>query len=293
MRTLALATVSGAALLASGSLTPAAHGGSVFRSDGLTPVGRARPVSMPHLIPAASARSMPGQGPAVTASPTPAATAPGAPAPTTPAPTAPASTAPAAVEQNAVGAAELLAKVSSCKRISNGDYRTDEGASSSVPVCGLNGAVFWKADLDIDCDGQVTKACNVDTDPWFQGDTAFHTSDDRPLNAEELPYVVVPSRSSLWDFSGAGIKGGSVVAVVHEGKVVYAVVGDTGPAGIIGEASYATAEALGIDPDPRTGGAASGVTYILFEDSVVEPIESHGAAVTAGEARAQEFLRNN
>ncbi|MFD8686060.1 glycoside hydrolase family 75 protein [Streptomyces sp. NPDC059651] len=271
MRTLALATVSGAALLASGFLTPAARGGTVLRSDALTPVRKAYPVPV-RLTPASYARPAPDEGPSGAASPTPA---------------------PADVREGPVGAAELLAKMSACKRISDGSYRTDEGASPSVPVCGMNGAVFWKADLDIDCDGRVTEACNADTDPSFQGDTAFHTSDGRPLDAEELPYVVVPARSSLWDFSGAGIKGGSVAAVIHAGKVEYAVVGDTGPAGIIGEASYATAEALGIDPDPKTGGAGSGVTYILFKDSVVSPIESHGAAVTAGDALAKEFLRNN
>ncbi len=42
------------------------------------------------------------------------------------------------------------------------------------------------------------------------------------------------------------------------------MVGDTGPDEIIGEASYATAKALGIDPDPETGGTDSGVTYIVF-----------------------------
>ncbi|MEE4495162.1 glycoside hydrolase family 75 protein [Streptomyces sp. BE230] len=277
MRTLALATVSGAALLASGSLTPAARGVPVFRTDAFTPVRTAYPVPV-RLTPASYARPAPDEGPSEAASPTP-----------TPTP------APASADggEGPVGAAELLAKVSACKRISNGFYRTDEGTSPSVPVCGLNGAVFWKADLDIDCDGEVTKACNADTDPSFQGDTAFHTSGDRPLDAEKLPYVVVPGRSSLWDFSSAGIGGGSVAAVIHAGKVEYAVVGDTGPAGIIGEASYATADALGIDPDPKTGGTGSGVTYILFKDSVVAPIESHGAAVTAGDALAREFLRNN
>lgn len=277
MRTLALATVSGAALLASGPLTPAARGGSVLRSDAIMPVRKAYPAPV-RLTPAAYGRPAPGEGPSGAASPTP-----------TPSP-APAS---ADVREDPVGAAELLAKVSGCTRISNGYYRTDEGASPSVPVCGMNGAVFWKADLDIDCDGEVTKACNADTDPSFQGDTAFHTSGDRPLDAAELPYVVVPSRSSMWDFGSAGIKGGSVAAVIHAGKVEYTVVGDTGPAGIIGEASYATAEALGIDPDPKSGGTGSGVTYILFKDSVVSPIESHSAAVTAGDALAKEFLRNN
>ncbi|MGW0935939.1 glycoside hydrolase family 75 protein [Streptomyces sp. NPDC002666] len=291
MRTLALVTVSGAALVAAGSLTPAARDGSVLRADVFTPVPGARPVPV-DLAPAAYARPASDTDPAPGTAPA-SDTAPAGTASSQPDPAPAADPAPADAGEGAVGAAELLAEVAACKPISNGSYRTDESASPSVPVCGMNGAVFWKADLDIDCDGQVTKACNVDTDPWFQGDTAFHTSGDRPLNAEELPYVVVPSRSSLWDFSSSGIKGGSVVAVVHAGKVEYAVVGDTGPAGIIGEASYATAEALGIDPDPKAGGVGSGVTYILFKDSVVSPIESHSAAVAAGEGLAKEFLKNN
>ncbi|WP_329613078.1 glycoside hydrolase family 75 protein [Streptomyces brevispora] len=197
------------------------------------------------------------------------------------------------IREGSVGAADLLAKVTSCSQISNGKYRTDEETSATVPVCGKNGAVFWKADMDIDCDGQVTTACNADTDPWFQDDTAFHTSGGKPLSAEKLPYVVVPSSSSIWNYSSAGIKGGGVVAVIYGGKVEYAVVGDTGPNKIIGEASYATAKALGIDPDPETGGAESGVTYILFKNSVVSPIENHAAAVTAGDALAKQFLLNN
>ncbi|GAA3354912.1 hypothetical protein GCM10017744_015370 [Streptomyces antimycoticus] len=123
--------------------------------------------------------------------------------------------------------------------------------------------------MDIDCDGQVTSRCNEDTDPWFQDDTAFHQSDGEPLIADKLPYVVVPSPSSTWDYTKSGIKGGGVVAVIYNNKVQYAVVGDTGPTNIIGEASYATANALGIDPDPETGGAESGVTYIVFKNSSV------------------------
>ncbi|MFF8916209.1 glycoside hydrolase family 75 protein [Streptomyces sp. NPDC015032] len=199
----------------------------------------------------------------------------------------------AGIQEGSVSAADLLAKVTSCSQISNGKYRTDEETSATVPVCGKNGAVFWKADMDIDCDGQITAACNKNTDPWFQDDTAFHTSGDQPLNAEKLPYVVVPSSSSIWNYSSAGIKGGGVVAVIYNNKVEYAVVGDTGPNKIIGEASYATAKALGIDPDPKTGGAESGVTYILFKNSKVSPIESHSAAVTAGEALAKQFIQNN
>ncbi|MEU1400787.1 glycoside hydrolase family 75 protein [Streptomyces sp. NPDC005728] len=201
--------------------------------------------------------------------------------------------APTSTQEGSVSAADLLAKVTSCSQISNGKYKTDDETSATVPVCGKNGAVFWKADMDVDCDGQRTTNCNEDRDPWYQDDTAFHQSDGKPLKAESLPYVVVPSSSSIWNYSGAGIKGGGVVAVIYNNKVEYAVVGDTGPTKIIGEASYATAKALGIDPDPATGGADSGVTYILFKNSKVSPIESHSAAVTLGDQLAKQFLANN
>ena len=200
---------------------------------------------------------------------------------------------PKSAQEGSVSAAALLAKVTSCSQISNGKYKTDDETSATIPVCGKNGAVFWKADMDIDCDGQRTTNCNEDRDPWYQDDTAFHQSDGKPLKAESLPYIVVPSSSSIWNYSSAGIKGGGVVAVIYNNKVEYAVVGDTGPTKIIGEASYATAKALGIDPDPATGGADSGVTYILFKNSKASPIESHSAAVSLGDQLAEQFLANN
>jgi Fungal chitosanase of glycosyl hydrolase group 75 len=201
--------------------------------------------------------------------------------------------APKSAQEGSVSAADLLAKVKSCSQISSGKYKTDDETSATIPVCGKNGAVFWKADMDIDCDGQRTTNCNEDRDPWYQDDTAFHQSDGKPLKAESLPYIVVPSSSSIWNYSSAGIKGGGVVAVIYNNKVEYAVVGDTGPTKIIGEASYATAKALGIDPDPETGGTDSGVTYILFKNSKVSPIESHSAAVSLGDQLAKQFLQNN
>ncbi|MEU5248508.1 glycoside hydrolase family 75 protein [Streptomyces asoensis] len=200
---------------------------------------------------------------------------------------------PAATQEGSVSAADLLAKVTSCSQISSGKYKTDDETSATVPVCGKNGAVFWKADMDIDCDGQRTSKCSESTDPWYQDDTAFHQSDGKPLRADTLPYVVVPSSSSIWNYGSAGIKGGGVVAVIYQNKVEYAVVGDTGPTKIIGEASYATAKELGIDPDPENGGTDSGVTYILFKNSQVSPIESHSAAVSLGDRLAQTFIRDN
>ncbi|MFJ8632041.1 glycoside hydrolase family 75 protein [Streptomyces sp. NPDC093568] len=189
-----------------------------------------------------------------------------------------------------VSAADLLSKVSGCDAVSQGRYRSDSGTPATIPVCGAQDVVFWKADMDIDCDGQATDHCNSRTDPHFSDATAFQQSDGRQLSAERLPYIVVPTPSAIWDYRAHGVRGGSVAAVVYGDQVRYAVVGDVGPRDIIGEASYAAAKALGIPPDPRTGGTASGVTYIVFKNSRVTPIEDPAAAVAAGERLAREFV---
>ncbi|HET6708417.1 MAG TPA: glycoside hydrolase family 75 protein [Amycolatopsis sp.] len=186
-------------------------------------------------------------------------------------------------------ASQLIAKTQNCQQISHGRYSHDEGGAATVPVCQANGAVFFTADMDIDCDGVRTTQCNENTDCCFYPDTAFHTSTDQPLNAAQLPYVVLPQPTSTWDYHNYGIDGGSVVAVIYNNQVTYAVVGDTGPASIIGEASYATAVSLGIDPDPKTGGTEGPVTYVVFPNTHVNPIESQANAVSLGEQVATRF----
>ncbi|GAA4567843.1 glycoside hydrolase family 75 protein [Planotetraspora kaengkrachanensis] len=195
-----------------------------------------------------------------------------------------------------VTADQLLAKVTSCSQISSGKYKTDEDVSTAtVPVCQKTGAVFWKADMDIDCDGVRTTQCNEDTDCCFYPDTACHTTGDSPLNSAALPYVVVPSSSSIWNYTSKGIGCGTVVAVIYNGKIEYAVVGDTGPTQIIGEASHKAASDLGIDPDPSTGGTDGPVTYVVFTGSgtKVSAVENHQQAVTLGQQLAQQFVSAN
>lgn len=194
--------------------------------------------------------------------------------------------------EGTVGAADLLARVRGCVPVSHGRYRSNAGRPATIPVCGTREAVFWKADLDIDCDGRPGPHCNRRTDPLFSDSTAFQQSDGRHLSAERLPYIVVPAASRIWNHRDHGVRGGSVAAVVYRDRVQYAVVGDIGPRDLIGEASYATARGLGIPADPRGGGTPSGVTYIVFKGSRVEPIENHAAAVATGQRLARMFVQN-
>ncbi|MEV0696166.1 glycoside hydrolase family 75 protein [Streptomyces sp. NPDC050388] len=190
-------------------------------------------------------------------------------------------------------ATDLRVSLTDRCNLRHGNHRSDQGARATIPVCGTRDVVFWKADMDIDCDGQPGVRCNPRTDPHFSATPAFTQSDGRPLKSETPSFVVVPGPSTLWDHRAHGVRGGSAVAVVRRDRVQYAVVGDTGPAGAIGEASCATAEALGVDPDPRGGGTSSGVTYIVFRDSRVTPLEDRRAAVTTGERLARQFVNGD
>ncbi len=189
-------------------------------------------------------------------------------------------------------AAELLARISSCDDIVGGTYAPDNAAPSDISICGYPAAVAWKADLDVDCDGKQSAQCNLQTDPDYMGQTAATDSNGDPLDAAALPYVVIPGRSSRFDFRAAGLQMGSVVAVIFNDRVEYGVLGDVGPVALIGEASYRMAEVLGIDPDPSTGGTEGGVAYIAFtgDPGVVNVIEDHDEAVAVGTERAMTLL---
>ncbi|MGC4940387.1 glycoside hydrolase family 75 protein [Kribbella sp. DT2] len=191
-------------------------------------------------------------------------------------------------------AAQLKERAAGCEtQLSSGKYAHDSGGTRSVAVCGSGNAVHWTADFDIDCDGQRTTQCNENTDPSFQPNTSWNQSDGRPLNSAGLPFIVVPLPSSTWDYRGAGIGGATVAAVVYQDKVAYAVVGDQGPTGIVGEGSYKLAQQLGINPNPSTGGVSGAVvTYILFPGVTAAPIENQPDALTKGESAATAFVSN-
>lgn len=192
-------------------------------------------------------------------------------------------------------AAAILEKLGTCTPVSSAPFAMDSGKPADIHVCGMTNAVYWQADMDIDCDGKESDVCNKATDPWFQPQTATTDSKGEPLDAGKLPFVVVPQPSERWDYRQSDLALGTVVAVIYEGKIEYGIIGDVGPKAIIGEASYAMAKSLGIDPDPRIGGASSGVTYVAFtgKADAVTKKEDHAEAVSIGARRAAQFLEEH
>jgi len=88
---------------------------------------------------------------------------------------------------------------------------------------------------------------------------------------------------------------GNVVAVIYNHKLQYAVFGDTGPTNLIGEASYATAKKLGIDPDPASAEALRDWAVGYWES--LHPYSAGGAYVNfmmdEGQERVQATYRGN
>jgi hypothetical protein len=190
---------------------------------------------------------------------------------------------------------ELVGLTTGCGTELGGLYATDSGDSATVRVCGLVGAVYWTADMDIDCDGIETTVCNAQTDGAYQPNTSAQTSTGEYLDASTLPYVVIPLPSARFTYADHMIDLGTVVGVIYNGQIQFGVFGDQGPDDIIGEASYRMAQLLGIDPDPSNGGTDGPVTYIAFTGStgMVTVMEDHDEAATIGAARAQQLVDAN
>jgi hypothetical protein len=192
-------------------------------------------------------------------------------------------------------------------------FTTDSG--KTVHVCALpgaegtanpGGAIYWTADMDIDCDGATTEHCpgsGADKDPSYYYQTSFagphsaQSKDGPALSAEKTPYVVIPDEIKNVDQQN----GGNIVAIIYNGQIEFAVFGDqieyqSGDDGEpIGEASVRAAIGLGIPASPATGGVSGGVTYIAFtgEGSQPKDMEDLAEIQALGAKLLESLLANN
>ncbi len=208
---------------------------------------------------------------------------------------------------------KLLALTSSCTAANKiasdtGKFAKDSGAI--VHVCGLpgasgtdnpGGAIYWSADMDIDCDGKTTANCpgpaGPDHDPSYYNQTAFSGPHSSALTSENTPYVVIPEEITNVDQQN----GGNIVAIIYDGQIEFAVFGDTiayqngDDNEPIGEASVRAAKGLGIPASPATGGVSGGVTYIAFTGEGTQPADMEDLAEVQalGEKLLLSLLQNN
>ncbi len=87
----------------------------------------------------------------------------------------------------------------------------------------------------------------------------------RYVNAETIPYVVLSP--TLTRKGGTRLGDLATVWNRRNGKLAQAIFADVGPDDEVGEGSIALARALGIPDNPRTGGQAGDVAYVVFPGS--------------------------
>jgi hypothetical protein len=202
-----------------------------------------------------------------------------------------------------VSAASLLAwvaahKTSTYLKVQNG-FANRDGDPLTVSLYqygnSASGAVYFESNMDVDCDGSNSGACNG-FDPSHQNTLSCGCSvnEGGPVDADVTPFYVLPI-GSPFNSSGRGIDMGQVAACIYNNGsstgIAYAVfLDEDGVSTEIGEGSAALSRFLGINPDPGYGGSESGNTYIVFPGSRISDYANHSHAVSVGQAAAKALV---
>jgi hypothetical protein len=144
------------------------------------------------------------------------------------------------------------------------------------------GMVSFRGPMNIDADG-AGEAWKQDK--TGQSSTSLRYADGKSLDPSQIPFIVIPLG---FEDRFPGVKLGDYAVVSYNGKTAFAIVGDYGPRGKLGEGSIALADSLGIPSDPNRGGTSSGVTYLVFSGSRDSEPPRDPAAL---QGRGQDILK--
>lgn len=102
------------------------------------------------------------------------------------------------------------------------------------------GEIFFDTDLELDTDGWPG---GPDGDPSWQPQTSLRYRDDSSLNANAVPYFVLPGPPDWYE--ALGVSTGDYAAVIFQDKLAFATFGDVGPSKKLGEGSLELLRRLG------------------------------------------------
>jgi len=104
------------------------------------------------------------------------------------------------------------------------------------------GQIYFDTDLELDTDGWPG---GPGGDSSWQAHTSLRYNDDSSLNANTVPYFVLPGPPD-W-YTALGVAKGDYAAVIFKTKLAFAVFGDVGPEKKLGEGSIELLRRLGVD----------------------------------------------
>lgn len=104
-------------------------------------------------------------------------------------------------------------------------------------MCRLPGALYFDSDLDLDTDGEEEPG--ITYEPTHQTGVSIRGG----ANSNRVPYIALPGAF----YAEHNIRMGDVAAVLHKGRLAFAVFADVGPRTKIGEGSIALHRLLGYE----------------------------------------------
>ncbi|CAN5249163.1 hypothetical protein BH10CYA1_BH10CYA1_09670 [soil metagenome] len=170
----------------------------------------------------------------------------------------------------------------SLNKIMDEAQRSANNAANQLVKTSLG--VYMRARMDIDADGSP-RARQID--PTGQTRTSWRYSDGSSINAEEVPYMVLPGGQ----YERFGIKLGDMCLVRNKenGRMAIAVFADVGPRQKRGEGSMALASELGINPSPTRGGVSTPSIEYLVLPNTGYPAQSQQQLLARIKAQGQRL----
>jgi hypothetical protein len=154
------------------------------------------------------------------------------------------------------------------------------------------GQLHFDSELQLDTDG----APELSGDATQQSDTSLRYRDGKSINANRVPYFVLPLPTSWPKQFGIGL--GDLAALIFGRRLAFAVFADFGPKDLLGEGSVELFRELGeervrSDGRVRDIGMGPGVITIVFPKSGAPPDrDSEAALVAAVKSRGLSLLRS-
>jgi hypothetical protein len=152
------------------------------------------------------------------------------------------------------------------------------------------GQLYFDSELQLDTDG----APELSGDATQQSVTSLRYRDRQPINANRVPYFVLPQPRSWPEQFGIGL--GDLAAVIFRERIAFAVFADFGPKTKLGEGSVELFRQLGEErvrnERVRDFGMDPGVITIVFPNSADRAdLASEDALLTAINTRGPQLFQ--
>jgi hypothetical protein len=172
--------------------------------------------------------------------------------------------------------------------------RVDQGFVPPPKILAVlpGGQLLFDSGLQLDTDG----APELAGDATHQSDTSLHYNNGQPINANRVPYFVLPLPTS-WP-NQFSVRLGDLAAVIFRGRIGFAVFADFGPKTKLGEGSVELFRRLGEERVRPNGtvrdiGMGPGVITIVFPGSgTPADRENEGSLLAAITSRAPSLFQN-